>query len=59
VARDPRHDRTRDQAHGRVELGTLKVAAVAGLGLLHAAQAIRSTRRVRELGSRAWRTVTV
>jgi predicted transposase YbfD/YdcC len=55
----PAMDRTRDQAHGRVELRTLKVAAVAGLGFPHAAQAIRITRRVRELGSRAWRTVTV
>ncbi len=51
--------RTRDQAHGRIELRTLKVAAVAGLGFPHAAQAIRITRRVRDLGSRAWRTVTV
>jgi predicted transposase YbfD/YdcC len=55
----PVMDRTRDQAHGRVERRTLKVAAVAGLGFPHAAQAIRITRRVRELGSRAWRTVTV
>jgi predicted transposase YbfD/YdcC len=55
----PVMDRTRDQAHGRVELRTLKVAAVAGLGFPHAAQAIQITRRVRELGSRTWRTVTV
>ncbi len=55
----PVMDRTRDQAHGRIELRTLKVAAVAGLGFPHAAQAIRITRRVRDLGSRAWRTVTV
>jgi predicted transposase YbfD/YdcC len=55
----PVMDRTRDQAHGRVELRTLKVAAVAGLGFPHAAQAIRITRRMRDLGSRAWRSVTV
>src|SRR6266542_2635579 len=55
----PVMDRTRDQAHGRVELRTLKVAAVAGLGFPHAAQAIQITRRVRDLGSRTWRTVTV
>jgi hypothetical protein len=35
-------DRTRDQGHGRVELRTLKVATVAGLGFPHAAQASRS-----------------
>jgi predicted transposase YbfD/YdcC len=52
-------DRTRDRGHGRVELRTLKVATVAGLGFPHAAQALRITRRVRPLGSRRWRTVTV
>jgi predicted transposase YbfD/YdcC len=54
-------DRTRDRGHGRVELRTLKVATVGGLGFPHAAQAIQITRRVRDLGanSRRWRTVTV
>jgi predicted transposase YbfD/YdcC len=52
-------DRTRDQGHGRVELRTLKVATVPGLGFPHARQAIQVTRRVRPLGSRRWRTVTV
>jgi predicted transposase YbfD/YdcC len=52
-------DRTRDQGHGRVEIRTLKVATVGGLGFPHAAQAIQLTRRVRDLGSRRWRTVTV
>ena len=52
-------DRTRDQGHGRVEIRTLKVATVGGLGFPHAAQAIQVTRRVRDLGSRRWRTVTV
>jgi predicted transposase YbfD/YdcC len=52
-------DRTRDHGHGRVEVRTLKVATVAGLGFPHAAQALRITRRVRPLGGRRWRTVTV
>jgi hypothetical protein len=52
-------DRTRDHRHGRVEVRTLKVAAVAGLCFPHAAQALQVTRRVRALGSRRWRTVTV
>ena len=52
-------DRTRDHGHGRVEVRTLKVAAVAGLCFPHAAQAIQVIRRVRAPGSRCWRTVTV
>jgi predicted transposase YbfD/YdcC len=36
----PVMDRTRDHGHGRIELRTLKVAAVAGLCFPHAAQAI-------------------
>jgi predicted transposase YbfD/YdcC len=55
----PVMDRTRDHGHGRVELRTLKVAAVAGLCFPHAAQAIQVIRRVRAPGSRRWRTVTV
>jgi predicted transposase YbfD/YdcC len=55
----PVADRTRDHGHGRVELRSLKVATVAGLGFPHAAQALRITRRVRGLRSRRWRTVTV
>ena len=54
----PVMDRTREHAHGRIEVRTLKVAAVAGLCFPHAAQAIQVTRRVRAPGSR-WRTVTV
>ena len=52
-------DRTRDHGHGRVEVRTLKVAAVAGLCFPHAAQGIQPTRRVRASGSRRWRSVTV
>jgi predicted transposase YbfD/YdcC len=54
----PVMDRTREHAHGRIEIRTLKVAAVAGLCFPHAAQAIQVIRRVRAPGSR-WRTVTV
>jgi predicted transposase YbfD/YdcC len=55
----PVMDRTREHGHGRVEVRTLKVAAVAGLCFPHAAQAIQVTRRVRAPGSPRWRTVTV
>ena len=55
----PVMDHTRDHAHGRIELRTLKVAAVAGLGFPHAAQAIQVNRRAREPASRRWRTETV
>jgi predicted transposase YbfD/YdcC len=55
----PVMDRTRDHGHGRVEVRSLKVAAVAGLCFPHAAQAIQVIRRVRAPGSRRWRTVTV
>jgi predicted transposase YbfD/YdcC len=55
----PVMDRTRDHAHGRVELRTLKVASAAGLAFPHAAQAIQATRRVRAPGSRSWQAVTV
>ena len=53
----PVMDRTRDHGHGRVEVRTLKVAAVAGLCFPYAAQAIQVIRRVRAPGSRRWRTV--
>jgi len=53
----PVMDRTRDHGHGRIEVRTLKVAAVAGLCFPHAAQAIQVIRHVRAPGSR-WRTVT-
>ena len=55
----PAMDRTREHGHGRIEVRTLKVAAVAGLCFPHAAQAIQVTRRVRAPGSRGWRSVTV
>jgi predicted transposase YbfD/YdcC len=55
----PVMDRSRDHAHGRVELRTLKVASVQELDFPHAAQALQVTRRVRDPGSRRWRTVTV
>jgi predicted transposase YbfD/YdcC len=57
--RVPVLDRTRDQAHGRVELRTLKAVTVNGFGFPHAAQVIEVTRKVRDLRARRWRTVTV
>jgi predicted transposase YbfD/YdcC len=52
-------DRTRDRAHGRVELRTLKAVSVAGFGFPYTAQVIQVTRKTRDLGRRRWRTVTV
>jgi predicted transposase YbfD/YdcC len=52
-------DRTRDRAHGRVELRTLKAVSVGRFGLPHAAQVVQVTRKTRQLGTRRWRTVTV
>jgi hypothetical protein len=57
--RVPELDRTRDRAHGRVELRTLKAVSVGGFGFPHAAQVVQVTRRVRDLRTRRWRTVTV
>jgi predicted transposase YbfD/YdcC len=57
--RVPVLDRTRDQAHGRVELRTLKAVTVNGFGFPHAAQVIEVTRKVRYLRSRRWQNVTV
>ena len=52
-------DRTRDRAHGRVELRTLKAVSVGGFGFPHTAQVLQVTRRVCDLRSRRWRTVVV
>jgi predicted transposase YbfD/YdcC len=49
-------DRTRDRAHGRVEIRTLKAVTVHGLGFPHVAQVLQVTRKTRELHSRRWRT---
>jgi predicted transposase YbfD/YdcC len=57
--RVPVLDRTRDRGHGRVELRTLKVVSVAGFGFPHAAQVVQVTRKVRDLQTRGWRTVTI
>ena len=57
--RVPVLDRTRDRAHGRVELRTLKAVTVHHFGLPHAAQVVQVTRKTRELGTRRWRTVVV
>ncbi len=52
-------DRTRDHAHGRVELRTLKTVTVNGFGFPHTAQVVQVTRRRRDARDRRWRTVTV
>jgi hypothetical protein len=50
----PVGDRTRDQAHGRVELRTLKVVSVQGFGFPHAAQVLQVTRKTRDLHTNRW-----
>jgi predicted transposase YbfD/YdcC len=60
--RVPELDRTRDRAHGRVELRTLKAVSVSRFGFPHAAQVVQVTRKVRDLrqhNTKRWRTVTV
>jgi predicted transposase YbfD/YdcC len=57
--RVPVLDRTRDRAHGRVELRTLKAVSVRGFGFPHSAQVVQVTRKTRDLGTRRWRTVVV
>ena len=53
-------DRTRDQAHGRVAIRTLKAVSVRGLGgFPHAAQVLQVTRKVCDLGTRSWRTTVI
>ena len=58
--RVPVLDRTRDQAHGRVEIRTLKAVTVHHVGFPHAAQVVQVTRKRRALhtNTRRWRTVT-
>jgi predicted transposase YbfD/YdcC len=57
--RVPVLDRTRDRAHGRVELRTLKAVSVRGFGFPHTAQIVQVTRKTRNLRTRRWRTVVV
>ena len=57
--RVPVLDSTRDRAHGRVELRTLKAVSVGGFGFPHSAQVVQVTRKIRNLGTRRWRTVVV
>jgi predicted transposase YbfD/YdcC len=52
-------ERTRDRAHGRVELRTLKAVSVRWFGFPYAAQVIQVTRKTRDLRTRRWRTVIV
>jgi predicted transposase YbfD/YdcC len=55
--RVPVLDRTRDQAHGRVEIRTLRAVTVHHFGFPHAAQVLQVTRKRRGLHTRRWRTV--
>jgi predicted transposase YbfD/YdcC len=55
----PVADRTRDRAHGRVEIRTLKAVCVRHFGFPHAAQILQVTRKTRDLHTNRWRTVTV
>jgi predicted transposase YbfD/YdcC len=57
--RVPVLDRTRDRAHGRIELRTLKAVTVHHFGFPRAAQVIQVTRKTRQLRTRRWRTVTI
>jgi predicted transposase YbfD/YdcC len=54
-------DRTRDRAHGRVELRTLKAVTITYVGFPYLAQVLRVTRKTRDLQAnpRRWRTVVV
>jgi len=55
----PVADRTRDQAHGRIELRALKAVTVNHLGFPHASQVVQVTRKTRDPATRRWRTMTV
>jgi hypothetical protein len=55
----PELDRTRDRAHGRVEIRILKAVSVRHLGFPHAAQVVEVTRKTRTLVTRRFRTMTV
>jgi hypothetical protein len=55
----PVADRTRDQAHGRVQLRTLKAVTVNHFGFPHAAQVLQVTRTTRDPGTRRWPTMVV
>jgi predicted transposase YbfD/YdcC len=52
-------DRTRDRAHGRVELRILRAVTVGHFGFPDAAQVVQITRKTRDLKARLWRTVVV
>lgn len=52
-------DRTRDQAHGRVEIRTLKAVSVRGFGFPHTSQVLQVTRKTRDLHTRCWTTTAI
>jgi predicted transposase YbfD/YdcC len=57
--RVPVLDRTRDRAHGRVEIRTLKAVTVRGFAFPHASQVLQVTRKTRDLRTRRWQTTIV
>jgi predicted transposase YbfD/YdcC len=57
--RVPVLDRTRDRAHGRVAIRTLKVVTVRGFGFPHVSQVLQVTRKTRDLHTRRWKTTVV
>jgi predicted transposase YbfD/YdcC len=57
--RVPVADRTRDQAHGRVEIRTLKAVTVRGFGFPHTRQVLQVTRKTRTLATRRWTTTVI
>jgi Transposase DDE domain len=58
--RVPVLDRTRDRAHGRIELRTLKAVTVNHFGFPHAAQVLQVTRKTRAVHTpRRFKTVIV
>jgi predicted transposase YbfD/YdcC len=57
--RVPELDRTRDRAHGRIEIRTLKAVSVRHFGFPHAAQVLQVTRKTRDLSDHPGRGTTV
>jgi predicted transposase YbfD/YdcC len=59
--RVPVGDRTRDRAHGRIEIRTLKAVLVGHFGFPHAAQVLQVTRKTRDsrTSTRRWRAVVI
>jgi len=57
--RVPVADRTRDRAHGRIEIRTLQAVSVRHFGFPHASQVLQVTRKTRDLDAHPRRCKTV